>query len=203
MKCIQSDLLVFIEKQKGNSEYSYQFNYELVSKLKEFANKKHLCLLLVHHAKKESGEDVHDDYLGSTGIAAAVDTMMNLKKYKLGFKLHFTGKDVISDDLDLEFDVDKYIWKVIDELYSINTTPERMEILKLFTKESREMRTDEISEKLGKSKSNISNILGKMTKDGLIKNTKFGFYTLTNTFISNSESDVSGESNVNSVSNVS
>lgn len=54
---------------------------------------------------------------------------------------------------------------------------------------------------MGKSKSNISNLLGNMIKERLIINTKFGFYTLSNTFISNSESDVSGESNVNSVSN--
>jgi len=142
---------------------------------------------------------VFDDILGSTGIAAAVDTMMILKKYNSGFKLHITGKDVIADDLDLEFDKDKYIWKVTDELLSINTTPERMEIIKLLAKEGKEMKTKEIAEKLEKSISNISNILGKMAKDGIIRNTKFGFYSLTNTFINNSESDVSSESNGNSV----
>jgi len=167
-----------ITRKNLASEHSYGENYNLINKLKQFAYDKKIGLLLIHHSKKEFTEDVFSEILGSTGLFAGVDTGMVLRQKGGNHELHFKGNDVVADELDIKFDKDKGIWLTKEKSYDIDTTPERMEIIKLLAKEGRKMKTDEIAEKLGKSKSNISNILGKMAKEDIIKNPKFGYYSL-------------------------
>ena len=51
-----------LQKIRGDSgeAYSYAADYKIVGQLKHFADKKGICLLLVHHTRKQSASDAFD-----------------------------------------------------------------------------------------------------------------------------------------------
>ena len=146
----------------------------------QFALDTHIAILLVHHTTKfDYDENVFDGIQGTTGITAGADTLMVFRKLGDNFKLHITGKDVIADELTLHFDRKTCTWHPIENLPQ-GSTPERTEILELLSRTGKEMQTQEIAIALDKKKNNVSSMLGKMVKEGVISNPKFGFYSLPN-----------------------
>ena len=130
--------------------------------------------------------------LGSIALSAAIDTIMVLSEKNNGYKLHIKGKDVLKDVIDLEFNQVAGYWSVQDNISSIDTTPERREILGLLSESGEMMRTGEIAAALNKKNSNISNILSKMLKDGIVTNPRTGYYALPN----NDKSNISNENSI-------
>ena len=130
--------------------------------------------------------------LGSIALSAAIDTIMVLSEKNNGYKLHIKGKDVLKDVIDLEFNQVAGYWSVQDNISSIDTTPERREILGLLSESGEMMRTGEIAVALNKKNSNISNILSKMLKDGIVTNPRTGYYALPN----NDKSNISNENSI-------
>jgi DNA primase catalytic core len=156
----------------------YRADYEISSKLQEMAIKNNICLLLLHHTKKGSEENVFDEISGTTGLTGAMDTMMVLKKKSNKCKLHVTGRDVQETDYDIEFSENTFTWNVIDKKDEQRLTSERQEIVDLLKKYDREMKTGEIAQLLGKEKSNISKMLKKLIDDEILTSPKYGTYKI-------------------------
>ncbi|MBL1121407.1 MAG: hypothetical protein D8M26_00795 [Ignavibacteriae bacterium] len=163
-----------IADKRRNDNNSYRADYEIASKLQEFAIQNHICVLLIHHTKKVQEEDVFNEISGTSGITGAMDTMLVLKKKGKSGKLYVTGRDVKDVEYNLIFDETICCWNVVEE--EINTTAERKEIYDLIKSSGREMKTGEIAELLGKTVPNVSKMLGKMLKDGLVATEKTGYY---------------------------
>ncbi|HCY76488.1 MAG TPA: hypothetical protein DHV28_11255 [Ignavibacteriales bacterium] len=163
-----------IADKRRNDNNSYRADYEIASKLQEFAIQNHICVLLIHHTKKVQEEDVFNEISGTSGITGAMDTMLVLKKKGKSGKLYVTGRDVKDIEYNLVFDENICCWNVVEE--EINTTAERKEIYDLIKSSGREMKTGEIAELLGKTVPNVSKMLGKMLKEGLVATEKTGHY---------------------------
>ena len=52
----------------------YANDYKDIGALKELADKYGICILLVHHLRKQSSSDPYDQISGSTGIMGVADT---------------------------------------------------------------------------------------------------------------------------------
>jgi DNA primase catalytic core len=156
----------------------YRADYEISSKLQEMAIRNNICLLLLHHTKKGSEENVFDEISGTTGLTGAMDTMMVLKKKSNKCKLHVTGRDIQETDYDIEFSENTFTWNVIDKKDEQRLTSERQEIVDLLKKYDREMKTGEIAQLLGKEKSNISKMLKKLVDDEILTSPKYGTYKI-------------------------
>ncbi|MGD8305925.1 MAG: AAA family ATPase [Ignavibacteria bacterium] len=156
----------------------YQADYELGSKLQEFTMKNRICVLVIHHTKKGSEENVFDEISGTTGLTGAMDSMMVLKKKNNECKLYITGRDVEESEYTVKFDKTICCWNVVEKNSEMNITAEREEILELIKSYNREMRTGEIAELVGKEKSNVSKLLKKLVRDGLLISPKYGYYAL-------------------------
>ena len=52
-------------REIGGDGYSYASDYEIITKLKQFASDYGICLLLVHHTRKQQADDKFDMISGA------------------------------------------------------------------------------------------------------------------------------------------
>lgn len=166
-----------LKQKKGNSSNSYHEEYDMTSEIQKFAIQHGICILLIHHTRKAEAENVFDEISGTTGLTAAPDTLIMLKKENKSFTLYTTGRDIKGDEFALEFD--SCIWNVKGLREEISLGEERREILNLFKGDGNTiLKTGDIASATGKTKQNVSKMLGKLEKDGRIISPKFGCYQL-------------------------
>ena len=61
-------------REMGSEAYSYADDYQIVGKLKQFADRNGLCLLVVHHTRKQPSGDKFEMISGTTGLLGCADT---------------------------------------------------------------------------------------------------------------------------------
>lgn len=179
IKLIVIDTLAKAIKQKRSvNNNAYLDDYELTAKLQTFAIHNGICILLVHHTRKAISENVFDSISGTTGITAAQDTMLVLKKELNGkVNLYLTGRDVFENTFELNFNKENCTWEIKGTASEIQKSESRQEIIDLFENDfERVLTLKEIATALGKTQSNISHIIKKMTS---VESADYGKYRLT------------------------
>ncbi len=106
------------DMQKRSASNIYANDYADVSALKAFADEHDLCVLLVHHLRKaaDSG-DPFARISGTNGILGAADTALVMTRDERSdstTRLSSTGRDVLAEDLEMQFDNVKGRWHVIE-----------------------------------------------------------------------------------------
>ena len=89
------DTLQKIRELSGES-YNYASDYEIIGKLKMFADKHGICLLLVHHTRKQPASDKFEMISGTTGLLGCADGAFLLQKER-GIAMNAT-LDVVGRD---------------------------------------------------------------------------------------------------------
>jgi len=100
----------------GEDRISYANDYNEISKLKKFADKHNIAVLLVHHLRKMQDSDPVNMISGSTGVTGCSDNIYVLAKDKRldnTATLSITGRDVPDMAFKLELDRETNIWKFI------------------------------------------------------------------------------------------
>jgi len=100
-------------RETGGDKYSYANDYEVVSKLKRFADECGVCLLLVHHTRKQQADDKFDMISGTNGLLGAADGAFLLYKEKRTSSsavLDVTGRDQQDQRLYLKRDQIRLAW---------------------------------------------------------------------------------------------
>ncbi len=104
------DTLGRVRGQMQRQGNAYQFDTQEMAALKQLADKHGVCILLIHHKRKDAGTgaDVYDAINGTAGIFGAMDTAMLLDGIRVGASmkeatLKMTGRDIESGDLALTF----------------------------------------------------------------------------------------------------
>ena len=69
-------------REAGGEKFSYANDYEIVGRLKRFADNQNVCLLLVHHTRKQQADDKFDMISGTNGLLGAADGAFMLQKEK-------------------------------------------------------------------------------------------------------------------------
>ena len=102
-------------REVGGEAYSYANDYEIVGKMKQFADKHGLCVLLVHHTRKQQAGDRFEMISGTTGLLGCADGAFLLQKEKrtdLSATLEIVGRDQPDQKLHLTRDAEKLIWQL-------------------------------------------------------------------------------------------
>lgn len=60
-------------REVSTDAYSYANDYEIVGKMKQFADQHGICLLLVHHTRKQQAGDRFEMISGTTGLLGCAD----------------------------------------------------------------------------------------------------------------------------------
>lgn len=107
------DTLSKIRPKAKAYENAYDADYDFVGKLKEFADSRGICVLLVHHTSKRKADDSFENINGSTGIMGASDfTIILDKKNRMDDEASFvlTGRDIEQQDRVVSFDKSRCVW---------------------------------------------------------------------------------------------
>lgn len=103
-------------RKSGGDTYSYASDYQVIAKLKQFAEKNGICLLLVHHTRKQQSDDKFDMISGTNGLLGAADGAFLLHKEKRTDKaatLDVSGRDQQDQKLNLTRNEKTLAWDLV------------------------------------------------------------------------------------------
>lgn len=116
-------------REVGGDRYSYASDYDIITRLKNFADSYGICLLLVHHTRKQQSDDKFDMISGTNGLLGAADGAFLLQKEKRtsnNATLEVSGRDqqdqrlyLIRNTETLAWDLERAeteLWKAPPEL---------------------------------------------------------------------------------------
>ena len=92
---------------------NYARDYNNAAKLKDFADKHGICLVLVHHTRKQQSEDSFEMISGSNGLFGAADGAMVLRKNQRcdnKASLEIVGRDLADQLLSISFSHERCLW---------------------------------------------------------------------------------------------
>ena len=129
-------------RENGGDRYSYANDYDIVGQLKTFADQRGICLLLVHHTRKQQADDKFDMISGTNGLLGAADGAFMLQKEKRtgnAATLDVSGRDQQDQKLHLVRNPEKLIWElesVETELWKEPPDPILEAVAKMMTEQS-------------------------------------------------------------------
>lgn len=131
-------------REYGGDNYSYANDYEIITRLKQFADRYGICILLVHHTRKQGADDKFDMISGTTGLLGAADGAFLLQKEKRtgnAATLEISGRDQQDQKLYLVRNVETLIWeleRVETELWKEPPEPILEKIADIFSSGSKQ-----------------------------------------------------------------
>lgn len=102
-------------REVGGETYSYASDYEIIGKLKQFADKHCICVLTVHHTRKQPAGDSFEMISGTTGLLGCADGSLLMQKKKrtaLEATIDVVGRDQQDQILYLSKDPNTQIWNL-------------------------------------------------------------------------------------------
>ena len=84
-------------REAGAEKYSYADDYKVITSLKHLADGTGICLLLVHHTRKQQADDKFDMISGTNGLMGAADGAFLLQKERRtdsAATLDISGRDL-------------------------------------------------------------------------------------------------------------
>lgn len=131
-------------REAGGDSYSYANDYEIMARLKRFADQHGLCILLVHHTRKQTADDRFDMISGTSGLLGAADGAFLLQKEKRtsnAATLEVSGRDQQDQKLYLNRNTETLLWELErteTELWKEPPDPLLEKIAQLFSSGSNE-----------------------------------------------------------------
>ena len=101
--------------REASRDYSYGSDYELVTRLKSFADKHKLCVLAVHHTRKQAAGDCFEMLSGTNGLLGCADGALLMRKEKrtdLTATLDVVGRDQPDQRLHIVKESDSLVWNL-------------------------------------------------------------------------------------------
>ena len=108
------DTLQKIREAVGDS-YSYASDYDVIGRLKQFADSYNICVLIVHHTRKQPAGDTFDMISGTNGLMGAADGAILMKKEKRTDStatLDLSSRDNPDQKMYLEKNQDTLVWEL-------------------------------------------------------------------------------------------
>lgn len=102
-------------RESGEERYSYASDYDVITRLKRFADASGVCLLLVHHTRKQQADDRFDKISGTNGLMGAADGAFLLQKERRtdsAATLDISGRDLQDQRLYLKKDEERLVWEL-------------------------------------------------------------------------------------------
>ncbi|MBR6695974.1 MAG: AAA family ATPase [Oscillospiraceae bacterium] len=146
-----------LQKIRDSSECSYANDYQVISRLKQFADNHEVSIVIVHHTRKQKSDDNFEMISGTNGLLGAADGAFVLQKEsRVSDKamLDVSGRDIQDQRLYLARDEETLAWnleKKETELWKATIDPVIEAIAEMITEDNPrwEGTATELVEKLG------------------------------------------------------
>ena len=116
-------------REVGGENYSYANDYQIITKLKSFTDRHNICMLVVHHTRKQAADDKFDMISGTNGLLGAADGGFVLSKDKRtsnNATLEVSGRDQQDQRVYLKKNTETLVWeldKIETELWKAPPEP--------------------------------------------------------------------------------
>lgn len=116
-------------REVGGENYSYANDYQIITKLKSFTDNHNICMLVVHHTRKQTADDKFDMISGTNGLLGAADGGFVLSKDKRtsnNATLEVSGRDQQDRRVYLKKNTETLVWeldKIETELWKAPPEP--------------------------------------------------------------------------------
>lgn len=116
-------------REVGGENYSYANDYQIITKLKGFTDRHNICMLVVHHTRKQAADDKFDMISGTNGLLGAADGAFILSKDKRtsnNATLEVSGRDQQDQRVYLKKNTETLVWefdKIEAELWKAPPEP--------------------------------------------------------------------------------
>jgi len=161
----------------------YEEDYKALGGLKALADQYQVAILVTHHQRKASAEDVFDTMMGSGGVTGGVDNLWILARQRgrADAELHVTGRDIEQEqELALQWDGQLARFTVLGDAAEYRMSLERGSILDVVRDAGEAgLGAKEVADALNESYSAIRQRMFQMSKDGLLKVAQRGRYILS------------------------
>lgn len=108
------DTLQKVREAEGDT-YSYARDYDIIAGLKAFADKTGICLILVHHTRKQRSDDNFDRISGTNGLLGAADgafLMYKTKRSDSEATIEVSGRDQPDKKIMLSRNKETLCWEL-------------------------------------------------------------------------------------------
>lgn len=102
-------------REVTKEQYSYAGDYAAIAELKKISDKHAVCILLVHHTRKQHADDGFDMISGTNGLMGAADGAFLLRKERRianTASLDISGRDQQDQRLYLKRDEESLRWEL-------------------------------------------------------------------------------------------
>jgi len=167
------DIFKRVAKAKKGKGSTYEEDYESIQPVQEFATRRKVAVIVVHHNRKAGAEDPIDMVSGTFGITGAVDSVIVIQKVTRGetydeSKFSFIGRDIDEQELAMKFDKRSHVWSLIGDADTHFMGEKQKVILELLEHEV--LGPKEIAERLDMKEQTAKSTLWRMAKIGLLVN---------------------------------
>lgn len=186
-RMVAIDTLQKVRPPSTGRRGAYEVDVEDLGRLQALFRNRQVALVIVHHSRKEAGDDFLASVSGTYGITGSADTIVVVKRKRLEAfgSILVTGREVPDAEFPARFD--GLIWHEAPQALS-EASFERAEVY-------RAIQTDgpifpaSIAERLGLSRTSVQNMVGKLVERGAIARTVKGYVLVDRSSIPDDSSD--------------
>ena len=163
----------------GGSGPLYSADYLAITGLHRIASEKHLAIVVVHHDRKQEGDDPFDTVSGTLGLVGAADTVLLLKRRPSGTVLYARGRDIEESETAVQFNKATCKWTILGPAAEVQRSNERSRVLAALAEAGRPLPIKEIQTAADLPSRNATDtLLFRMVEAGEISRVAKGVYGL-------------------------
>lgn len=167
------DTLQKVRKGATGSRNAYEVDVEDLGRLQTLFRDRSVALLIVHHSRKETGDDFLASVSGTYGITGSADTIMVIRRKRLEAfgNIVVTGREIAETDIPVRFD--DMLWAEAPGAVA-EASVQRREVYKVI-EESGPLFPQAIATRLDLTRQSVQNMCTKMAAEGAIYLTAKGY----------------------------
>jgi DNA-binding Lrp family transcriptional regulator len=165
------DVLKRIRPRTTRYQSVYDADYESLEALHAFADRHGVAVLCIHHLRKAAADDPMDEISGSTGLSAAADGVLLLRRARGrgDAYLHVDGRDIEEPaELALTWNQNTACWTLAGDAEQYRLSQTRAEVIRVLEEDGEPMTPTEVADALGKSYNTVKQRLWQMSREGQV-----------------------------------
>jgi hypothetical protein len=181
-RLINIDTLAQFRAPARSKQSIYELDYAALSGLQRLASKHGICIIVVHHDRKNEAEDAFDTVSGSLGLTAAADTILILKRQSGNVTLYARGRDIEESETALQLDKTTCRWAILGAAAEVNRSAQRSRVITAIKEAGGELGPKDIQIAAEiRTRNAVDVLLRKMVQADELIRTKRGRYALSPT----------------------
>lgn len=167
------DTLGKVKPHTDGRRGAYEVDVQHLARLQDLFRDRPVALVIVHHARKAASDDFLTSVSGTYGITGSADTIVVVKRKRLEKfgTLLVTGRDIADAEVPVEFD--GLTWHAAPGTLAVATF-DRLEVYRVI-EESGPIYPQAIAERIGKSRTNVANMVDRLVRDGAVTRSSHGY----------------------------